>query len=89
MTLHLRTLGQIHLRDDAGVELRSLLTQPKRLALLVYLAATCGEGRMCRRDSLMAMFWPESDDERKRFAAAERRRARRLEVLRVEGQIGP
>lgn len=66
MTVHLRTLGQIHLRDDAGVELRSLLTQPKRLALLVFLASS--GGRMVRRDSLLAMFWPESDDERARNA---------------------
>ena len=68
MTLHLATLGHIHLRDEAGVELRSLLTQPKRLALFVYLASTCGDGRMCRRDSLTAMFWPESDTERARGA---------------------
>jgi len=66
MTIHLRTLGHIHLRDDAGVELRSLLTQPKRLALLVYLASNGADGRMCRRDSLLAMFWPESDAERAR-----------------------
>ncbi|MEO7458158.1 MAG: BTAD domain-containing putative transcriptional regulator [Gemmatimonadaceae bacterium] len=66
MTVHLRTLGQIHLRDDAGVELRSLLTQPKRLAILVYLASA--GGRMVRRDSLLAMFWPESDAERARGA---------------------
>jgi DNA-binding SARP family transcriptional activator len=66
MTLHLRTLGQTQLSDDAGVELRSLLTQPKRLALLVYLASAYADGRMCRRDSLLAMFWPESDDERAR-----------------------
>ena len=66
MTLHLRTLGQIHLRDHTGAELRSLLTQPKRLALLVYLASA--GGRMVRRDSLLAMFWPESDDERARNA---------------------
>ncbi|MDB4913820.1 MAG: transcriptional activator protein [Gemmatimonadetes bacterium] len=66
MTLHLRTLGQTHLSDEQGVELRSLLTQPKRLALLVYLASAYADGRMCRRDSLLAMFWPESDDERAR-----------------------
>ena len=68
MTLQLGTLGHIHLRDEAGTELRSLLTQSKRLGLLVYLASICGDGRMCRRDSLMAMFWPESDGERARGA---------------------
>ncbi|CAN5267573.1 hypothetical protein BH09GEM1_BH09GEM1_26140 [soil metagenome] len=66
MTLHLRTLGQVQLSDDAGTELRSLLTQPKRLALLVYLASMSGDGRMCSRDALLAMFWPDSDGERAR-----------------------
>lgn len=66
MTIELRTLGQITLRDDNGVELRNLLTQPKRLALLVYLASGAGDGRMHRRDALLAMFWPDSDDERAR-----------------------
>lgn len=45
-----------------------MLTQPKRLALLVYLAATTANTRLCRRDTLLAMFWPESDAERARAA---------------------
>jgi DNA-binding SARP family transcriptional activator/tetratricopeptide (TPR) repeat protein len=67
LTIHLRTLGQIDLRDAAGNELRALLTQPKRLAVLVYLASTASQ-RLCRRDTLMAMFWPEADTERARAA---------------------
>lgn len=33
-----RLLGRIDLRDDDGNEGRSVLAQPKRLALLAYLA---------------------------------------------------
>lgn len=42
------------------------MVQPKRLALLVFLAATAP--RFCRRDTLTAMFWPELDGERARGA---------------------
>ena len=66
MTLHLRTLGQAQLSDDAGTELRTLLTQPKRLALLIFLASRSRDGRVCSRDALLAMFWPDSEGERAR-----------------------
>jgi serine/threonine-protein kinase len=39
--------------------------QAKRIALLVYLA-TARPGAFHRRDSLLALFWPELDDERAR-----------------------
>ena len=58
--IRLRVLGPIELEDSAGRELRSVLAQPKRLALLAYLAtATRG---FHRRDTLLALFWPELDD---------------------------
>lgn len=41
--------------------------QPRRLALLAYLAVADG-GRFHRRDLVTAMFWPESDGERARHA---------------------
>jgi DNA-binding SARP family transcriptional activator len=44
-----------------------VLAQPKRLALLVYLALA-GPGRFRRRDTLVSMFWPEQDAERARGA---------------------
>jgi serine/threonine-protein kinase len=48
------------LTDSQGRELRSLLAQPKRLALLVYLAAH-NHHAFRRRDSVVALFWPELD----------------------------
>ncbi len=65
MTLQLRTLGAVDLRGDAG-EVRVVLRQPKRLALLIYLAAA--GGKFVRRDTLLACFWPELDQEHARAA---------------------
>ena len=42
-----------------------MLAQPKRLAFLAYLALTRTPHR---RESLLALFWPEQDDERARLA---------------------
>jgi DNA-binding SARP family transcriptional activator/tetratricopeptide (TPR) repeat protein len=65
--LELRVLGSLDLRDSAGAEVRAVLAQPKRLALLAYLAVH-GGGGFHRRDTLLALFWPESDTERARGA---------------------
>ena len=54
--IQLRTLGGLQLRDGRGRDLCGQL-QPKRLALLVYLAHP--PRRFHRRDSLLALFWPE------------------------------
>ncbi len=67
MTLDLRTLGSVDLRSDSGGELRAVLQQPKRLALLVYLAIG-KPGRLVRRDTLLALFWPGLDQEHARAA---------------------
>ena len=65
----LRTLGALELRDTAGHPVRALLAQPKRMALLIYLAlVTPRAGGFCRRDTLFALFWPEADEERSRLA---------------------
>ena len=58
----LNVLGQIDLRDETGAEMRVILAQPKRLALLVYLAAARPR-RFHRRDELLAFFWPEHTGE--------------------------
>jgi DNA-binding SARP family transcriptional activator/TolB-like protein/Tfp pilus assembly protein PilF len=58
--IDLRTLGALDLRDGTGAELRSLLVQPSRTALLVYLGVAAPRGYH-RRDSLLALFWPEQD----------------------------
>src|SRR5712671_2288203 len=58
--IELRVLGEIRLRDSSGGDAESLLRQPKRLALLAYLAAP-SPGSWHRRDMLLALFWPELD----------------------------
>jgi DNA-binding SARP family transcriptional activator len=65
--IRLHILGPLDLRDGGGAELRAVLAQPKRLALLAYLAVEGAEG-FVRRDTLLAAFWPESDEERARGA---------------------
>jgi TolB-like protein/DNA-binding SARP family transcriptional activator/cytochrome c-type biogenesis protein CcmH/NrfG len=62
--IRLHLLGTVDLRRDA-VEVRSVLSQPKRLALLAYLASAAPRG-FHSRDTLLALFWPESDQERAR-----------------------
>ena len=63
--LSLRTLGGTTLVADDGTSLEAVLRQPKRLALLVYLALARPRG-FHRRDVLLALFWPELDHERAR-----------------------
>jgi DNA-binding SARP family transcriptional activator len=65
--IELRTLGLIDLRDAGGAEIRSVLQQPKRLALLAFLTLASPR-RYHRRDSLLAMFWPDLDAEHARAA---------------------
>ncbi|HEX5004295.1 MAG TPA: BTAD domain-containing putative transcriptional regulator [Gemmatimonadales bacterium] len=57
----LETLGAVSLRDAAGASLPTILRQPKRLALLSYLALE-GIGTYIRRDRLLALFWPDLDE---------------------------
>ncbi len=65
--LELRTLGVIDLRIAGGAELRSVVQQPKRFALLTYLAFAA-TGRFVRRDTLLGLFWPDLDAEHARGA---------------------
>lgn len=65
--LELRTLGDVDLRIAGGAELRAVLQQPKRFALLAYLAIAA-PGRYVRRDTLLGLFWPELDAEHARGA---------------------
>ena len=61
----IRLFGAIDLRGGDGQELRGVLAQPKRLALLAYLAAAEPAGPH-RRDTLLGLFWPELDQDRAR-----------------------
>src|SRR3989441_11291669 len=65
--IELRMLGRLSLTSADGRDVRSLLGQPRRLALLAYLAAATPQG-FHRRDTLLALFWPELDQEHARAA---------------------
>src|SRR3989442_443958 len=65
--MEFRMLGTLHLTDAAGNEVKRLLTRSRRLALLASLAASTPR-RFHRRDSLLALFWPELDQEHARAA---------------------
>jgi serine/threonine-protein kinase len=58
--IRFRTLGTLDLTDSQGREIRSLLRSPKLLALLSYLAMARPPG-FHRRDTLVALLWPELD----------------------------
>lgn len=78
--IELTLLGLQSVRASDGRELGSLAAQPKRFALLAYLAIAGGAGYH-RRDALTAMFWPELDQ----FAA---RRALRNTLYHLREAIG-
>ena len=65
--IELRMLGRLSLTGADGREVRTLLGQPRRFALLAYLAAATPLG-FHRRDTLLALFWPELDQEHARTA---------------------
>jgi DNA-binding SARP family transcriptional activator/predicted ATPase len=73
-----RLLGTVHLTSADGHEARGLIGQPRRTALLAYLAAATPRG-LHRRDSLLALFWPELDQSHARAALRQA-----LHVLREE-----
>src|SRR5207249_7886954 len=76
--IEFRLLGTLHLIDAAGREVKSLLTRPRRTALLAYLAAATPRG-LHRRDRLLALFWPELNQAHARAALRQA-----LYVLREE-----
>jgi len=63
----LRTLGCPDLRDPNGRPLTPILAQAKRLALLTYLTLA-GPSGYRRRDTVVALLWPELDAEHARGA---------------------
>ena len=58
--VELRILGSLQLRAADGRQVETLVRHAKRTALLAYLAAAIPRGPH-RRDTLLALFWPESD----------------------------
>jgi DNA-binding SARP family transcriptional activator len=66
--IELRVLGVLEVRvPDAADALPPGLTQPKRLALLLYLALAEPQG-LHSRDRLLALLWPEADAESARHS---------------------
>jgi len=63
--LSLRVLGGLEIAGPDGAD--GLLTQPKRAALLIYLAIARPTG-FHRRDRIVSLFWPEHDQEHARAA---------------------
>jgi serine/threonine-protein kinase len=58
--VELRVLGHTELTTSGAFTGGVVLRQPKRLALLAYLAMATAEG-FRRRDQIVAMFWPDQD----------------------------
>lgn len=77
--IELSLLGPHALRGPDGRERGALAAQPKRFALLAYLALA--RGGFIRRDTLTAVFWPELDQ----FAA---RRALRNTLYHLREALG-
>jgi DNA-binding SARP family transcriptional activator/TolB-like protein len=65
--VRLHVLGSVRLDAEGASPRRSVSAQPRRLALLAWLALHSRRGAE-RRDSLLAVFWPESDTNHARGA---------------------
>src|SRR5438552_5337392 len=63
--IQLRVLGRLALEGDGGPDVEGLASQPKALALVVYLAVARPRG-FHQRDRLVGLFWPELDQDRAR-----------------------
>lgn len=78
--LEFRTLGKLDLWGKDGCRIESVLLHSKRLSLLAYLCAS-HPPRLHRRDTLIALFWPELDDVHARGAL-------RQELSRLRHALG-
>jgi TolB-like protein len=76
--IELRTLGVTQVLQR-GLPGGSFHLQPKRLAVLAYLAAAKPRG-MHRRDSLLVMFWPDENEQRARNALSQTVHAIRRDI---------
>jgi DNA-binding SARP family transcriptional activator len=65
--IRLQVLGSVDLVASEGFTLDAVLAQPKRTALLCYLAVAAPR-QFHRRDVIKVLFWPEYDAEQARHA---------------------
>jgi serine/threonine-protein kinase len=79
--IELRTIGALELTSAGSNAAGSVLTQPRRAALLCYLALASPRG-FHRRDALLALFWPE-------YGAEQARHALRQSVYFLRRALGP
>lgn len=90
--LYLRLLGGLDLIGRDGTR-PAIANQPKRVALLAFLAAG-PEGRFRRRDSLTGIFWPEAEPDSARHSLRQALYVLRREVgsgtirTRGDGEVG-
>ncbi len=89
----LRTLGSVALVDRSAGSEQHLEIQQKRLALLVFLARG-RSGHLVRRDVLLSLFWPESDEQhgrgvlRQALTAFRKQLGADVLVTRGEDEVG-
>ena len=79
--MELRTFGAVSLGGVTQGDTSSLLAQPKRVGLLTWLLLARPRG-LHPRSILLALFWPEHDQQHARWAANQAIRA-------IRGAIGP
>ncbi|HSH76185.1 MAG TPA: hypothetical protein VLA09_10920 [Longimicrobiales bacterium] len=68
--IELRILGSPNLVGEDGNQLLSVLRRPKRLALLSFMAVEC-LGTYLRRDRLLGLLWPDSEERKARSSLSE------------------
>ena len=87
--IYLRTLGRLELRAAGGERVKAVHARPKDLALLTYLSLA-GPPGFERRDTLLALFWPDLDEGHGRNALSQALHRLRTSlpegVLIVEGR---
>ena len=82
--IQLFTLGRIGLHGPETTSPERVLAQPKRLALLCYLALA-GRGGVQSRESVLVLLWPDGSRDTLRQALRYLRSALGSEVIRSEG----
>ncbi len=68
--IQVRLFGSLQVSAPDGRPLEPLVRRPRRCALLAWLAANAGSG-LQRRDTVLALFWPELDEPHARAALSQ------------------